>query len=431
MSRKDNTKKKKTAGDYILTLVLIAAICVFCYAAFNLYHIYTEYKKGTDEYNSISEMAVTERDPDEVEEMKQPDEQPTAPISIDFSSLKSINDDVIGWIYMEALPQISYPVVQGKDNSTYLHQTYEKNYNFAGTIFIDYENKRDFSDCNTLVYGHNMKNGSMFGMLKKYRADETLYNTSKYFWILTPDKDYRYEIIAAYTTSVNSDTYTLFKGPGKEFLEYEKKMLKNSEIKTDATEEQADKKDKIVTLSTCTGNQATRFVVQGKRVNVVDPQYVCWCTGDSPVQDEISSGTDGMDGRKKDMGNEIEKLQKIIDESDNIVFFGGAGVSTESGIPDFRSQDGLYNQKYDYPPETILSHTFFMRRPEEFFKFYQDKMLCDTAKPNAAHLKLAELEKNGKLKAVISQNIDNLHQMAGSRYVLEHHGSVYLNFCMK
>ena len=128
MSRKDNTKKKKTAGDYILTLVLIAAICVFCYAAFNLYHIYTEYKKGTDEYNSISEMAVTERDPDEVEELGQPDEQPTAPISIDFSSLKSINDDVIGWIYMEALPQISYPVVQGKDNSTYLHQTYEKNY---------------------------------------------------------------------------------------------------------------------------------------------------------------------------------------------------------------------------------------------------------------------------------------------------------------
>lgn len=95
MSRKDNTKKKKTAGDYILTLVLIAAICVFCYAAFNLYHIYTEYKKGTDEYNSISEMAVTERDPDEVEELGQPDEQPTAPISIDFSSLKSINDDVL------------------------------------------------------------------------------------------------------------------------------------------------------------------------------------------------------------------------------------------------------------------------------------------------------------------------------------------------
>lgn len=273
MSRKDKAKKKKTAGDYVLTLVLIVAVVVFCYAAFNLYHIYTEYKKGTDEYNSISEMAVTERDPDASEDLGQPEEQqPVAPINVDFASLKSINNDVIGWIYMEALPQISYPMVQGKDNNMYLHQTYEKNYNFAGTIFIDYENKRDFSDCNTLVYGHNMKNGSMFGMLKKYRADETLYNTSKYFWILTPKKNYRYEIIAAYTTSVNSDTYTLFKGPGKEFLEYEKKMFKNSEIKTEAGEGEANVKDKIVTLSTCTGNQATRFVVQGKRVNAVDPQ---------------------------------------------------------------------------------------------------------------------------------------------------------------
>ena len=128
---------------------------------------------------------------------------------------------------------------------------------------------------------------------------------------------------------------------------------------------------------------------------------------------------------------EMERLKQWIEESNNIVFFGGAGVSTESGIPDFRSQDGLYHQKYDYPPETILSHTFFMRRPEEFYKFYRDKMLCDTAKPNAAHMKLAELEKCGKLKAVITQNIDNLHQMAGSRKVLELHGSVYRNYCMK
>lgn len=101
------------------------------------------------------------------------------------------------------------------------------------------------------------------------------------------------------------------------------------------------------------------------------------------------------------MSEEAKRLQELIDKYDNIVFFGGAGVSTESGIPDFRSQDGLYNQKYDYPPETILSHTFFMRHPDEFYRFYQDKMLCDTAKPNAAHLKLAELEASGKLKAVI------------------------------
>ena len=127
----------------------------------------------------------------------------------------------------------------------------------------------------------------------------------------------------------------------------------------------------------------------------------------------------------------IEKFLEMVQESDNIVFFGGAGVSTESGIPDFRSVDGLYNQKYDYPPETILSHTFYMRHTEEFYRFYRDKMLCLDAKPNVTHQKLAELEAAGKVKAVITQNIDGLHQMAGSRRVLELHGSVHRNYCMK
>ena len=126
-----------------------------------------------------------------------------------------------------------------------------------------------------------------------------------------------------------------------------------------------------------------------------------------------------------------EKLQKIIDAHDNLVFFGGAGVSTESGIPDFRSVDGLYHQHYEYPPETILSHSFFMRNPEGFYKFYYYKMLALDSEPNAAHRKLAELERAGKLKAVITQNIDGLHQKAGSRKVLELHGSVHRNYCMK
>ena len=121
----------------------------------------------------------------------------------------------------------------------------------------------------------------------------------------------------------------------------------------------------------------------------------------------------------------IELLRKWIDESDNIVFFGGAGVSTESGIPDFRSVDGLYHLKYKYPPETILGHSFFVRRPEEFYEFYRDKLIAPWAKPNAAHLKLAQWESEGKLKAVITQNIDGLHQMAGSKEVLELHGSVH------
>lgn len=127
----------------------------------------------------------------------------------------------------------------------------------------------------------------------------------------------------------------------------------------------------------------------------------------------------------------VEQLQEIISNSDNIVFFGGAGVSTESGIPDFRSVDGLYNQQYKYPPETMLSHTFFARHTGEFFDFYRKKMIIPAAKPNKAHSKLAELEQAGKVKAVVTQNIDGLHQMAGSKMVLELHGSVKRNYCMR
>lgn len=126
---------------------------------------------------------------------------------------------------------------------------------------------------------------------------------------------------------------------------------------------------------------------------------------------------------------EIEKLRTIIENSHYIVFFGGAGVSTESGIPDFRSTDGLYNLKYQYPPETIVSHSFFLNRTEEFYEFYKDKMMHLEAKPNKAHLKLAQWEQEGKLKAVITQNIDGLHQMAGSKEVLELHGSIHRNYC--
>ena len=128
---------------------------------------------------------------------------------------------------------------------------------------------------------------------------------------------------------------------------------------------------------------------------------------------------------------EIRKFQQMIDESRNIVFFGGAGVSTESNIPDFRSEDGLYNMKYKYPPETIISHTFFLRNPEEFYRFYKDRMLCLDAEPNPAHRKLAELEQAGKLSAVVTQNIDGLHQKAGSRKVYELRGSIHRNYCME
>lgn len=287
-TQKQPEQKKKKKGDVLLTIALIVAIAVFCYAAFNLYHIYTEYKKGTDEYNQIEEMAVTERDADSAE-VAGPNAQLKPPIEVDFDKLKSVNEDVVGWIYVDALPDISYPIVKGKDNQTYLHQTYEKNYNFAGTIFVDYENSGDFSDCNTLVYGHNMKNGSMFGHLKKFREDDKLYKQDKYFWILTPERNYRYEIISAYTTGVNSDTYTLFKGPGEEFEKYLETIKGYSEIQTDDTD--LTIKDKIVTLSTCTGNESTRFVVQGKRVDAEDADGAATntdSTADEKNTDEIS-----------------------------------------------------------------------------------------------------------------------------------------------
>lgn len=128
---------------------------------------------------------------------------------------------------------------------------------------------------------------------------------------------------------------------------------------------------------------------------------------------------------------QIKRLQEMIDESNNIVFFGGAGVSTESNIPDFRSADGLYQERYKYPPEQVVSHTFFVQKPELFYEFYKNKMMFLDAKPNKAHRKLAEMEEKGKLKAVITQNIDGLHQLAGSKCVLELHGSIHRNYCQR
>lgn len=159
--------------------------------------------------------------------------------------------------------------------------------------------------------------------------------------------------------------------------------------------------------------------------------WTSWCE----IYKSVAQKIIGSNLKKKrwiHMGNNdssVETFLQWIKASDNIVFFGGAGVSTESGIPDFRSVDGLYNQKYDYPPETILSHTFYRKHPQEFYRFYRDKMLCLDAEPNITHYKLAELEKAGKLKGVVTQNIDGLHQKAGSKNVMELHGSVLRNYC--
>ena len=251
-------KKKKGPGDYLLTLILLAAIGVFAFAGWKLYGIYMDYKQAKDEYKGLEEMAVqpNPNGPQEGTEGGTTGNEP--PIVVDFDALLAENSDVVGWLYVEARG-ISYPVVQGTDNDYYLHMTYQKTYNFAGTIFIDFENSRDFQDLNTIVYGHNMKDGSMFGILKRI-VTENAYANSPYFWMLTPEKNYKYEIFSAYTAQVNSLTYTLFSKPGKEYTAYLEQMKANSEI---ATQAEPKKFDKVMTLSTCTGDSSTRFVVQG------------------------------------------------------------------------------------------------------------------------------------------------------------------------
>lgn len=246
-------KKKKTIGDYALTILLVVAIGIFIFSAIMLVRIWMKYQVSANEYSKIEDMAVTSVTEKEGEEGLQP------PISVDFDELKRINKDVVGWLYVESLG-ISYPLVKGKDNDQYLHTTYMGTYDFAGSIFLDYENSSDFKDPNTIIYGHNMKNGTMFGSLKKMVTDKA-YDLSPYIWILTPDRNYRYIVFSAYTTAVESDTYTLFKKHNKEYGDYLLKMKKNSEIDTGET--QPVRTENIVTLSTCTGNSSTRFVVQG------------------------------------------------------------------------------------------------------------------------------------------------------------------------
>lgn len=258
-------KRKKSASDYLLTLLLLLAVGIFVFAAAQLYSIFAEYKRGSDEYDKLEKIAVSENPNQSATDTTDGAPAPGGlqpPITVDFTQLQALNPDVAGWLYIEGI-DASYPIVQGSDNDWYLHHTYEGNDNSSGSIFLDYANDRDFNDCNSIIYGHNMKNGTMFGTLKSFTEGDA-YKKSPYFWILTPEEDYRYEIFAAYVALVDSDTYTLFRGPGQEFLSYLHEMKANTELET--REMEMGVKDKVVTLSTCTGNNSTRYVVQGLRL---------------------------------------------------------------------------------------------------------------------------------------------------------------------
>ena len=253
-------KKKRTAGDILRYAILVIAAGIFVFSAVQLGRIILEYRAGTREYDRIREY-VREEPQEKTQQDGQGEEgdSPVAP-EVDWESLKGINPDIIAWLQIEGT-EISYPVVKGTDNEYYLHRTFERNYNFAGSIFVEYTNSSDFQDWNTIVYGHNMKNGSMFGLLRKYfQSKESL--PGRYVWICTPEKNYRYEIFSSHVVDAAGEVYTLFSAPDEQFQQYLDNMKAQSlvDFGVDVTKE-----DKIITLSTCTGNDATRFVVQAKR----------------------------------------------------------------------------------------------------------------------------------------------------------------------
>ncbi|MGN0399792.1 MAG: class B sortase [Blautia sp.] len=266
MSRKEE-KKKRTFGDIVRDIILLVAVLVFLFSAYQLYKIYMVYKEGEEEYEKIREYVTepekseTEEEPGEKEEADEV-QLPKGP-QIDFEGLKKINPDIVGWLQIETL-DISYPIVKGTDNDYYLHYTFEGQKNAVGAIFMDYTNSSDFEDCNTIIYGHNMKDGSMFGTFRKLHEKENF--TSPYVWICTPENTWRYEIFSIHTTAASGDTYTLFSNADQEFAQYLEQMKADSELALDAV---PSVEDKVITMSTCTGDSSTRFVIQAKRLSEV------------------------------------------------------------------------------------------------------------------------------------------------------------------
>lgn len=282
MSRRK--KRRTTFGDIMSTLLMLIALVVFIFSGYTLYGFYKEYQKGSNEYDNLeSSYASDEGESEDLDALE--DEAalqdisgrevaniiwdgkeltvPTMKNPIDFSELQQVNEDIAGWLRIRAL-DISYPVVQGEDNDYYLHRTFEKEDNFAGCLFVNCDNDRDFTDQNTIIYGHNMKNGSMFGKLKQFREEET-YNKSKYFWMFTPDLIFQYRIFSAMVVNKTGLAYQTFYSD-EDFDEWINKAFEGSEVENSGIQVTSD--DHVVTLSTCTGDDSTRFVVMGKLVQI-------------------------------------------------------------------------------------------------------------------------------------------------------------------
>lgn len=286
MSRR-RRKREPAFGDVLRFVLMLVALSVFLYSAWMLYGFYKEYKKSSDEYDNLeSSFLITPDGGAESEDLDRLENdgaqqsisgrevatviengrEVTLPVMtnpIDFEELKNVNSDIVGWLRIRAL-DISYPVVQGEDNDFYLHRTFEKTDNFAGCLFVNADNRSDLTDQNTIIYGHNMKNGSMFGKLKDFNDPET-FKKSKYFWIFTPDLIYEYRIFSAGIVDTVGNTYQI-SFTDEEFDQFINQAFANSVVENSDVEVTTD--DRVVTLSTCTGDDSTRFVVMGKLAQV-------------------------------------------------------------------------------------------------------------------------------------------------------------------
>lgn len=272
--KKRKRKKRITIGGIIRNIVLLVAIGVFLFSAYQLFNIFYEYKKGSDEYSDLrkfiaegtvsNEPSVSgdQNDSQMDEEVEEDDGFPR--LDIDFKSLLELNSDIIGWIRVLAIDEIDYPLVRGSDNEQYLHETFMGTANAAGSIFVDYQASRDLTDDNTFIYGHNMKNLSMFGNLKSLH-DKEVYEKSPYIIIYTEDKDYIYEIFSYHVANVNDDSFLSSYGTKEEFQNYLNMVKRYSEY---ATEVEVNSEDKIITLATCTNDTTTRFLVHAKLIKV-------------------------------------------------------------------------------------------------------------------------------------------------------------------